>query len=198
VSALVTGGLPNVMYDGYVAAHHAAEFVRGRALPDLDEGVVGREMERVQRYFRTEPGDGYLPAQVIKRIRTVMWEHMNYIKSEGVMQQGLRKLQQIRAEVLPRMRLESPTRRFAIDWMEAVDAEDMLDACELAIRFSTYRKESRGAFFREDYPVTDNVRWLRHVVGRLDNGSLALEDLPVDLPYARPAESTADFFEVDY
>jgi succinate dehydrogenase/fumarate reductase flavoprotein subunit len=198
VSALVTGGLPNVMYDGYVAAQHAAEFVKGRTMPDLDERVVEHELERVRRYFRTEPKDGYLPAQVIKQIRAVMWQHMNYIKNETVMQQGLQKLREIRATVLPRMRLESLTRRFAIDWVEAVDAEDMLDACELAIRFSTYRKESRGAFFREDYPITDNVRWLRHVVGRLDNGSLALEDLPVDLPYARPAESTADFFEVDY
>ncbi|MDR7523392.1 MAG: FAD-binding protein [Armatimonadota bacterium] len=198
VSALVTGGLPNVMYDGHVAALHAADAIQGRALPALDEAVVARDLDRVRRLFRTEPRDGYLPAQVIKQIRTVMWEHMNYIKHEVTMREGLEKLHRIRAEVLPRMRLESLTRRFTYDWMEAVDAEDMLDACELVIRFSLYRRESRGAFFREDYPLTDNIQWLRHVVGRLDGGDLKIETEPVALPYARPAEGKADFFEVDY
>jgi succinate dehydrogenase/fumarate reductase flavoprotein subunit len=74
----------------------------------------------------------------------------------------------------------------------------MLDACELIIRFSLHRRESRGAFFREDYPFTDNIQWLRHVVGRLENGTLKLETVPVDMPYAQPAEGKADFFEVDY
>ncbi len=114
------------------------------------------------------------------------------------MREGLEKIYRIRADLLPRMRLQSLTRRFNYDWMEAIDAEDMLDACELLIRFSLYRKESRGAFYRADYPYTDNVRWLRHVVGRRRNGGLTIEDLPVDLPYARPTEDKADFFEVDY
>ena len=198
VSALVTGGIPNVMYDGFVAAQQAAEFIGSRRLPGLDEERVDRDLRRVQRYFRTEPQQGLLPAQVIKQIRTVMWEHMNYIKSESTMREGLRELGRIREEKLPRMRLESTTRRFNYDWMEAVDAEDMLDACELVIRFSLYRQESRGAFFRADYPLTDNLRWLRHVVGRRENGSVKIEDMPVALPYARPAEGKADFFEVDY
>lgn len=198
VSALVTGGLPNVMYDGFIAAQRAADYVNGRPLPRLDQDRLDRDFRRVRSYFRTEPGDGLLPAQVIKRVRSVMWAHMNYVKRESTMQEGLEKLGRIRADVLPRMRLQSLTRRFNYDWMEAVDAEDMLDACELLIRFSLYRKESRGAFYRADYPHTDNAQWLRHVVGRRLNGDLILEDLPVDLPYARPAEGKADFFEVDY
>jgi succinate dehydrogenase / fumarate reductase flavoprotein subunit len=198
VSALVTGGLPNVMYDGLVAAHSAADFARGRPLPPLDNGQIEGDLRRVQGYFRTEPSAGLLPAQVIKQIRAVMWEHMNYVKHEAAMREGLDKLARIRAEVLPRMRLPSLTRRFNYDWMEAVDAEDMLDACELVIRFSLYRKESRGAFYRTDYPFTDNETWLRHVVGRQHNGQVRITDEPVALPYAQPAEGKADFFEVDY
>jgi succinate dehydrogenase flavoprotein subunit len=198
VGALVTGGLPNVMYDGFIAAQRAAEYVAGRAMPRLDEDRMNRDLGRVEGYFRTAPRDGVLPAQVIKQVRSVMWTHMNYVKRESTMRAGLEELGRIRAEVLPRMRLESHTRRFNYDWMEAVDAEDMLDACELLVRFSLYRQESRGAFYRADYPYTDNSRWLRHVVGRRLNGDLNIDELPVDLPYARPAEDKADFFEVDY
>ncbi len=198
VGGLVTGGLPNVMYDGYVAAQQVAGVTRNRALPTLDQEAVDRELARVRGFFRTDPRDGFLPAQVIKQIRTIMWEHMNYIKHEAEMRRGLEALQRIREEMLPKMRLESRSLRFNYDWMEAVDAEDMLDACELMIRFSLYRKESRGGFYREDYPFTDNTRWLRHVVGRRDNGNVRIEEVPVDLRYAKPAEAKSDFFAVDY
>jgi succinate dehydrogenase / fumarate reductase flavoprotein subunit len=198
VSALVTGGLPNVMYDGFTAARQVAEATRDRPLPALDPEAVARDLARVQGYLRPRPEGGYLPAQVLKQIRTVMWEHMNYIKRESTMREGLEKLARIRAEVLPRMGLGSLSRRFNYDWIEAVDAEDMLDACDLLVRFSLYRKESRGGFFREDFPFTDNVRWLRHVVGRREDGGVRIEEMPVDLPHARPAEGRVDFFAADY
>jgi succinate dehydrogenase / fumarate reductase flavoprotein subunit len=96
------------------------------------------------------------------------------------------------------MGLGSLSRRFNYDWVEAVDADDMLDACELLIRFSLHRQESRGGFFREDYPFTDNLRWLRHVVGRRDDGGVRIDEVPVELPHVRPAEGRVDFFAVDY
>ena len=35
----------------------------------------------------------------------------------------------------------------------------MLDVCELTILSALNRKESRGPFYRTDYPYTDNVNW---------------------------------------
>ena len=127
-----------------------------------------------------------------------MWEEMNYFKTEASMRAALDRLGQIRGTSVSRMRLGSTTRRFNYEWLEAVEVHDMLDACELLIRFSLHRKESRGGFFREDYPVTDNANWLRHVVGESRNGDLALRQEPVDLPYVRPTETRADFLELDY
>jgi succinate dehydrogenase/fumarate reductase flavoprotein subunit len=75
----------------------------------------------------------------------------------------------------------------------------MLRALQLEVQFCRFRKESRGAFYREDYPQTNNQDWLVHVVGSKGaDGQLRLERLPVDLPYAQPQEQLASFFEVDY
>ena len=102
-------------------------------------------------------------------------------------------------EILPKMRLKSDSLRFNYDWVDALDVHDMLTALMLETQFCLFRKESRGAFYREDYPMTDNLNWLKHVVGyKGANGELILETLPVDLSYAQPEEGVADFFEVDY
>ena len=42
------------------------------------------------------------------------------------------------------------------EWLDAIDVVNMIDACELIIHSSLERKESRGPFFRHDFPATDN------------------------------------------
>ena len=200
VAALVTGGLPNSMFEGLTAAETAKR--RVESMPRLyepDAAQLGAEERRVFGLLRTEPGQGLLPGQVKKRIRRAMWEHMNYIKTEASMLAAQAELDRIEAEDLPRMRMNTDTRNFNYDWVDALDAVDMLKALQMQIGFSLHRKESRGCFYRRDYPVTDNRKWLKHLVGRRDtSGALALELLPVDLPYAVPEEEVASFFDVDY
>jgi succinate dehydrogenase / fumarate reductase flavoprotein subunit len=199
VSALVTGGLANVMYDGIVAARTALERVKSLpSLKPLDPRQVEQETGRILSLLRTEPKDGLSPAQIKRRLRDLTWEHLNYMKSEASLRSALTGLEQIEMD-LSRMRLPSDTLRFNYDWVDALDAVDMVQALKLLTQFSLYRQESRGGFFREDYPFTDNERWLVHVIGyRQPDGSLRLEERPVDLPYARPAESKADYFAIDY
>lgn len=200
VNALVTGGLPNVMFDGVTAVRSAAERVRSLpSLRPLDESQVAAEAARVTGLARVAPADGLLPGQVKKRIRRCMWENHHYVKTDASIRHTLKELRRIELEDLPRMRLQTDTRRFNYDWVDALDAVDMLRALQIQTSFCLYRQESRGAFYREDFPMTDNENWLVHVVGgRGPDGELRLEKLPVDLPYARPAEKIASFFEVDY
>ena len=200
VAALVTGGLPNSMFEGLTAAETTKRRVESMSrLHEPDAAQVGAEERRVFGLLRTEPAQGLLPGQVKKRIRRAMWEHMNYIKTEASMLAAQAELDRIEAEELPRMRMNTDTRNFNYDWVDALDAVDMLKALQLQIRFSLHRKESRGCFYRQDYPVTDNRRWLKHLVGQKgEGGDLGLELLPVDLPYAVPEDEVASFFDVDY
>ena len=200
VTALVTGGLANSMFEGLTAAETARRRVETRdRLDEPDAAQLAAEERRVFGLLRTEPAHGLLPGQVKKRIRRAMWEHMNYIKTEASMTAARDELDRIEAEDLPRMCMKTDTRNFNYDWVDALDAVDMVRALQMQVRFSLYRKESRGCFYRRDHPVTDNRNWLKHLVGqRGEGGGLRLELLPVDLPYAVPEEETASFFEVDY
>jgi len=199
VGALVTGGIPNVTMDGRIAGRTAAERAKSIDKPKpLPEAQAQAEEERLLGILTAAPQNGLIPGQVKRKLRKIVWEHFNYIKSEKSMQRALEELDRFSAEVLPRMRVGSDTRRFNYDWIEAIDVFDILRAVTFELKFSLYRKESRGAFFREDYPQTDNVNWLKHIVGSKSNGELKLETMPVDTPYATPDEDIADFFAVDY
>jgi len=200
VGSLVTGGLPNVMYDGIIAANTAVERVNSLSKNNsLNTKQVSEETTRVFELLRIDPKKGLLPGQVKKIIRKAMWEHNNYIKNKNSLEKALNELIHIEESLLPQMRLHTDTLNFNYDWVDALDVRDMLEALKIQLQFSLYRKESRGAFYREDYPNTDNENWLKHVVGKKnEDGSLCIETEPVSLPYVQPKEKFASFFDVDY
>lgn len=199
VTALVTGGLPNVVYDGIVAAQSARDYVSSADWAQLPTDRVAVELGRLAHARRPCPEDGVTAAQVKRLIRSVMWKFCGPIKNEAGLSAGLQALATIREESLPRMGRRSQQKRFDLEWVEAVDVEDMLTVCEMVFQFSLARKESRGSFFREDYPYTDNAEWLVHTVGSPTDDGGQISHTPVELPFVKPEETArADFFALDY
>ena len=54
------------------------------------------------------------------------------------------------------------------------------------LRGGIEREESRGAFFRSDFPDTDDEKWLKNIVYKQVDGGTVLEAVPVDLKYCGP------------
>ena len=54
---------------------------------------------------------------------------------------------------------------------------------EATLRAYMYRTESRVAFIREDFPVIDNVNWVKMIVIQLQNRQLKLWDEPLPESY---------------
>jgi succinate dehydrogenase/fumarate reductase flavoprotein subunit len=50
---------------------------------------------------------------------------------------------------------------------------------EATLRAYLYRTESRVAFIREDYPVIDNVNWVKMVIVQKQGATLTLRDEPL-------------------
>ena len=156
------------------------------------------EEQRVLSCLRRRPEGGILPAQVKKRIREIMWEDVGYVKNETKMRGALTKLEEVRESMVPRMGLESVSRNWNYDWVDALDVEDMLDICDVSIRSAIERQESRGPFYREDFPRIDNLNWLKHtVVSRVD-GKIDIQTAPVDAKHIRPVNESEDFLSADY
>jgi succinate dehydrogenase / fumarate reductase flavoprotein subunit len=193
------GNLVYVSYDGQLAARRSAERARHAKPGPLTEAEVDREAARVFGFLRSEPRGGFQPIELKREIREVMWGHMGYVKSEASMREGLARIERIRREKFPRMRLATTSTRWNRAWIDALDVEDMLLVTEMTIRSSRHRKESRGPFYREDYPVTDHKHWLRHTILRRDeHGEPVISSAPVHLKWVTPPVEREDFFQTDY
>jgi succinate dehydrogenase/fumarate reductase flavoprotein subunit len=74
----------------------------------------------------------------------------------------------------------------------------MLEACEATVTSALLRKESRGPFYREDYPFVDNEHWIAKVILRRDGDGWDSRIEPIPTPYLPPEKLREPFFEADY
>ncbi|HXP74659.1 MAG TPA: FAD-binding protein [Stellaceae bacterium] len=190
------GGVAPCSYDGKVAAEAASSSALEGARRPLSEQALEAEEGRVFGFLRAG-ADGVRPIQAKLRVREIMWQ-LGYIKNEQKLQTALAALRQAREEMVPRLSLPSTSRSWNTAWMDALDVCSMLDACEATIRSALNRKESRGPFYREDYPYVDNENWMcRNIVSRV-NGEWRSRIQPIPAPYLTPEKSREPFFEADY
>ena len=73
---------------------------------------------------------------------------------------------------------------------------NMIDVCELIVHSSLERKESRGPFFRTDFPATDNRNWLVANVMKKSGNGLRFERRPYQLPFFSPGFDVRDNLQV--
>ena len=127
-----------------------------------------------------------------------MWDKAGVEKDAASLRSGLDDIEEIRLDLIPRMRLASHARTANYEWLDAIDVVNMTEACELILQSSLERKESRGPFFRRDFPETDNANWLTaNVLKKTDNG-FRFEQRPYELPFFVPGFVTRDNLEVPW
>lgn len=183
-------------FDGRTVADGVAGDLEGMSRAPLDAQAVAQEGRRLDALRETGDG-GITPAALKERIRTVMWDRAGVEKTAAGLQEALDAFERLRL-LLPGLRIARRARPANYEWLDAVDAANMLDACELIVHSSLERKESRGPFFRTDFPLTDNAQWLcANVLVRTGNG-MRFEKRPYDLPFFRPDFAVAENLAVGW
>jgi len=81
-------------------------------------------------------------ADLIQRVRTIMWEQVGLVRTEAGLLEALREFRAMAA---------------AVAEPKAADVRDMLTAAQLIAAAALSRRESRGAHFRADYPEADTA-----------------------------------------
>jgi succinate dehydrogenase/fumarate reductase flavoprotein subunit len=98
--------------------------------------------------------------------------------------------------VLPDMAISTQGPVANYEWLDAIDAMNMVEVCELIVHSSLERKESRGPFIRTDFPATDNRNWLVANVLKKSGNGLHFERRPYQLPFFSPGFDVRDNLQV--
>ena len=184
-------------YDGKVVADGIAGDFAGLSAGELMENEIEQETRRLDR-LRSSAGDGPRPLKVKERVRDVMWDKAGVEKSATSLQSALEDFEQLRVDLLPGMRLSNQAKTANYEWLDAIDAVNMIDACELIVHSSLERRESRGPFIRKDFPLTDNAQWLAANVLKKSGNGLRFERRPYETPIFKPDFVTKGNFEVTW
>jgi succinate dehydrogenase/fumarate reductase flavoprotein subunit len=181
-------------YDGAVVAEGVSRELATPAA-SLPQPQIEAESRRLDR-LRTSSGDGPEPGRLKQDLRAVMWEKAGVEKNASDLRSALDDIERIRTRLLPGMKLRNSGKSVNYEWLDAIDVINMIDVCELVIHSSLERKESRGPFIREDFPLTDNDNWLVANVLKKSGNGMRFARRPYDLPLFEPGFSRKDNLEV--
>lgn len=190
-------GIVTVCWEAEVAARSATDYAR-RTTHVTNETVTREVEERFDNLLAAAPDDPVAPSFVKNQIRLLMSHEMDYFKSGEKIERAIEGVREIRRTLVPRMQVCSKNPAANYELLDAIDVPDMLDVAELMCIASLNRTESRGPFYRQDYPMVDNKNWLKNIYlgGSVSEPEIRMQD--VNLKYVRPADESADFLTSEY
>ena len=134
-------------------------------LPDRPEEKTIARIDRLKKM-----GSGEKAGVLRIEMQNVMMEHCSVFRQE----EGISKVLSVIKSLKDRyegVAIDNRECRFNTDLLEALELESLLGLADVILASAIARKESRGAHFREDYPIRDDKNWLKHTLAqRTDNG----------------------------
>ena len=111
-------------------------------------------------------------------------ERVGIVRDGGKLKRALNEIAELKQR-LERVSI-SGGRAFNLTWQQALDMRNMLTASELIARGALMREDSRGAHYREDFPNTDQAKWLKNIYSACDGDEPKLWTEPVKLTRLKP------------
>jgi len=159
-----------------VTGHWAGETAGAYSALAQPEPLVPRQVEQALRDIEAplKRPDQVRYAPVHRRLGELVMEKVGLVLRGDRLQTALDKLLELRDNEVGRL--------YARDAHELAKVWGLMHytrVLEATLRAYLYRTESRVAFIREDYPVIDNVNWVKMVIVQKQNASLKLWDEPL-------------------
>jgi succinate dehydrogenase/fumarate reductase flavoprotein subunit len=153
---------------GESAAAHAAKAERNPLAPKQLERAVAA----IEAPLSRKSGVRY--QTVHRRLGELLMEKVGLVLHADRLRQVLSELEEIRDNEV--LKLEARDHHELAKVWGLTHYTRVLDA---TLRAYLYRTESRVAFIREDFPIIDNVNWVKMVVIQRDGNRLKLWDEPL-------------------
>jgi L-aspartate oxidase len=145
---LASNSLLDGLVFGYRAAVNAESYNRSA---DIDRTIDGFDTKLSEHIpLRSVPEDIKRKKQSLK---TMMWEKVGIVRRGKDLKDALSEIKKFDHKI-----------NYIPDNKDELELKNMATASMLIAQAALNRKESRGAHFRSDYPMQDDIHWRRHQV----------------------------------
>ncbi|MGC8873373.1 MAG: FAD-dependent oxidoreductase, partial [Chloroflexia bacterium] len=158
----------------------AAEIARSRPLGDAQRlaGSLERWEGEFQRVFSGTRGE---PVAAVRRdLTTLMTEHVGIFRDAAGLERARQEIE-VLDERYRRVRLDPGPRSYNYAWIEYLECGYLLEIARVITAGALYRRESRGAHYRLDFPERDDEHWLVHTIARRSPEGPVLSTVPVSI-----------------
>lgn len=120
-----------------------------------------------------------------RRMRSLMMDHGSVFRSEEGLKKGLQEIQALK-ERYEDLVLVNRGKVFNYELTEAIELGHQLNLCEVILFSALHRRESRGAHFREDFPMRSDKEYLKHTLVRKGSKGMEVTYKPVRITRLQP------------
>jgi len=139
---------------GVIAGENAAERAKSIPTPSSDATQIEAEAKWIESIFNT---GNVSPEKLVGEIKSTLWRYAGTMKTGSTLKKASEQLE-TSAQSLNAMRADNMA-----DARTALEVRNMLDLGRLIVTASEIRKETRGCYWRIDYPEPDNENWLKNI-----------------------------------
>ncbi len=120
-----------------------------------NQSVSSHPSFHVQYHIHPGYAENYL--QLKKNVSAIMMKDAGIVRNKTLLEEGLQTIRELRQH----------TAHEEYEYYSLL-CDNLLTVAELIICSALYREESRGGHFREDFPQSDDDKFLVHIVQQKD------------------------------
>ncbi len=167
---LAGNALSEVFTMGGVAGTNAALAAAAIGSRELPKKGIAEEKERLESFL----SEGKKSNRDLRRaVKEIMWYKAGIIRSGKELEEALEKLGELGSLA------SSAKSKDSRELIKILELQNMLVMAGVVCRAALFRKESRGAHYRIDYPEEDDDNWLKNIVIRKKESRMVLEAVDV-------------------
>jgi fumarate reductase (CoM/CoB) subunit A len=180
-NALTESAVYGILSGQSAAAYALRKGEEPGASNTFSEGFVRKWDRKAQSYLKKRKGTFEPPRDLLKELKDLAWGYASLERTEEFLKEGLDRLAALER------RIEKVYPATLKDLFQKRDLENVALLLRAILKGSLLRMESRGSFFRQDFPDRDDRNWLKNTCYRLVKGELQIThieqaQMPKSLP----------------
>ncbi len=163
---------------GALSGENAAKYAKRTTHQGINRKEIASEFEKLEAMLNRK--EGISPADARDELTELMWSKVQIFRKEDEMQYAVKELRRIEKEIVPKIKVDVPVKRFNPGWHQAIEFAHMVTTARMVAEAAVMRKGSRGAHYRVDADPNDKG-YYNIIVRKGKDGEMELrkEDLVI-------------------
>ena len=175
----------STVFGGIAGDVMGARTARSGALPEPDKRAIDAAYERAFAPFGRKAGN--LP-EMRERLYSIMWDDVGILRSMESLARGKTALEALARDIAA-CGVSDASRRYNLTWMDRLNLENLTLVSRAICAAADFRRDSRGAHFREDFPQTSELESSRYTSIRLADDRPVVTSKAVEFTRVRPGQT---------